>query len=408
MGVRVVRDDAVEDHLANFMLIARETGVKYVLTQSGARDPVIPRLVRMNRTLARQGALLAIEGLNEPNNWPVQEVHGFASRAHANNGANVNIIETALAMWTRDFYIAIKSVPELREFPIFHASDAGGSQFTNIGMQLLTIPEGTPGVLLPEGTQLADVANVHNYISAGGNHVDNKQWNFAGIGPGTGNGIWGNYGITWNRSFRGYGIEDLWTLPRVTTETGWATNEPGRPPLGTPNSGITRQQQADILIQVYLSQFARGFDHTFIYLLLDRGTGPGGDNGFGMFDRFGNPKLSATYIRNLMSILDNERGTYVETLGRLDYTIDNRPATVQDMLLQKSCGTLYLIIWNERLNPSWLESDRTDTLEISFGRAFERINIYNPATGDEPVDVLENADLFLTEMKNEVLIFEFK
>jgi hypothetical protein len=53
---------------------------------------------------------------------------------------------------------------------------------------------------MPEGTQYADFANVHNYIyhPASPGLMDNKTWNAADPTPACKvDGLYGNYGLTW-------------------------------------------------------------------------------------------------------------------------------------------------------------------------------------------------------------------
>ena len=76
----------------------------------------------------------------------------------------------------------------------------------NVGLQFLTIPPGA-GTLMPAGTRYADCANVHNYIYHPGSPglADNKTWNAADPTSACKvDGLYGNYGVTWAKHFRGY------------------------------------------------------------------------------------------------------------------------------------------------------------------------------------------------------------
>ena len=123
----------------------------------------------------------------------------------------------------RDLYLAVKSDPQLAKYPVWSISEPG-AQIDNVGLQFLTIPPGAP-TLMPEGTTYADYANVHNYIyhphSPG--LANNKSWDATDpTAASRVDGLFGNFGQTWLRGFRGYSQEELDTLPRVTTETGAA------------------------------------------------------------------------------------------------------------------------------------------------------------------------------------------
>jgi hypothetical protein len=102
-------------------------------------------------------------------------------------------------------------------------------------------------------------------------------------------GLYGAYGRTWKQHFRGYSNDQLQTLPRVTTETGWDAASPAEEKI-----------QGTVLVNTYLAEFKRGWRYSFIYKL---GEGEGGGGNQGLFHQDWTPKLAATYIHNLTSIL---------------------------------------------------------------------------------------------------------
>ena len=155
------------------------------------------------------------------------------------------------------------------------------------------IPWGA-GTLLPAGTTFADCANVHNYMYHPGSPGpgDNKTWNAADPTSACRvDGLYGNYGVTWGKQFRGYSEAELLTLPRVTTETG-AT-------IGGP---VTEEMQARNLLTTYLDQFKRGWRYTAVYLLRDRWTRRGTRRS-GSSGRDYAPRKAAVYLHNLTAIL---------------------------------------------------------------------------------------------------------
>ena len=83
-------------------------------------------------------------------------------------------------------------------------------------------------------------------------------------------------------------------------------------------------------MNTYLAQFKRGWRYTFIYQLRD---GEGGNDNLGLFNSNSTPKLAATYIHNLTSILADQ--IPVGSPGILNYSIIDEPATVHDLLIQK-------------------------------------------------------------------------
>jgi hypothetical protein len=371
LGVRNIRD--LSRHWQQYQLINRQTGVRLDLVGEGDLDGTIS----IGKALAASGALMAFEGPNEPNNFPItyngQSGGGMGSWA-------------PIAQFQEALYRAVKSSPDLQNYPVFAVSEAG-AETDNVGLQFLTIPTGAK-TTFPDGTQYADYANPHNYVSSTRKiYVDNQAWNAADPTlNGPWDGLYGEYGITWRHGFQGYSREQLLTLPRVTTETGWDT---------VSDIGGERTQ-GTVLVNTYLAQFKRGWRYTFIYQLRD---GEGGSGNQGLFNSNSTPKLAATYIRNLTTILADTMA--VASPGSLTYSIIDEPATVHDLLIQKSNGTFELVIWDEKVKGS-------DNVRVNLGRTFAAVNIYDVTVGTTPTQTLANVDFISLELNDHALIIEIK
>jgi len=374
-GIRNIRDDANAGRIPDWISVHKKAGVKVVLTWSGPDDAAIASLIDSSKQLAAAGALLALDGPNEPNNWAVT-YQGQKSQA---NGTFLPV-----ANWQRAFYSKVKSDPVLKDYPVFHSSEAGGSEPDNVGLQFLTIPNGA-GTLMPDGTKYADYANVHNYICRQPKIIDNMAWlNAAPLFHDWTDGIYVEYGKTWRKGFSGYSNADLVTLPRVTTETGWATGGKDR---------LTQQQQGRLYLNMYLAQFKQGFKYTFMYMLRDAG---GGDAGFGIVDASYRPKTSATYLHNLTTILADSGS--IATPAKLRYSIPDQPATVHDLLLEKSDGKFELLIWSEK-------ASGTNSVTVHLGGSCTSVRVYDPTTGTSPAQSLRKfASVPLTLSDHPVVI----
>ncbi|MBD3175705.1 MAG: glycosyl hydrolase, partial [Armatimonadia bacterium] len=371
-GLRWLRLGYESDLPTEDLLALHEaTGARFSYgLQSGGSD--IPRLLEGARRLAQAGALVAIEGNNEPNNWTV---------TYQGEEGGGDLSWLPVAKLQRDLYEAVKSDPLLADAPVWAPTEPG-AQTDNVGLQYLTIPEGAD-TLMPPGTTYADYANCHNYLthpSWPGLH-ENQTWIAADPGPECKvDGLYGNYGVTWRNHFRGYSVEELQDLPRVTTETGV-----------TIGGEITERTQAVLILSCYLDQFTRGWSHTAVYLLRDR-VDEAGNQTFGFYRPDYTPRLSAVYVHNLTTILDGDGRA--DGLGTLDYTIGDQPETVHDLLLQKADGTLMLVVWGERFLGG------TDSITVDLGEAFGRVSIYDPTAGPEPVVTvsdIRSLDLGLTD-----------
>ncbi len=363
--------------VADLIELHRQTGVRFSYgLMSGGTD--INRLLHGARQLASAGALLALEGNNEPNNWGVkyEGQHG---------GRNESWLPVAKLQ--RDLYRAVKSDPVLKDYPVWSLSE-NGAETDDVGLQFLTIPDGATDVM-PDGTHYADFANCHNYMThpAWPGLHNNQTW--VAADPTSAcrvDGLYGNYGRTWRRHYPGYAPESLLTLSRVTTETGVTIEGP-----------ITEQVQARLYLSVYLDQFKRGWKHTAIYLLRDR-TDERGNQTFGFFKPDYKPRLAADYLHNLTTILADKASE--RPAGKLEYSIPDPPATVHDLLLQKGDGTLDLLVWDERFTGG------SDDVTVKFGAATASATLYDPTTGTSPVKRLSNVDSVGLTLSNHVVIFE--
>lgn len=361
--------------IQTYLDLHQQTGARFSWgLGSGGTD--LKKLLETAKQIAKADALLAFEGNNEPNNW------GITYQGQQGGGRAPSWL--AVAKLQRDLCSAVKSDPQLKKYPVWSISESG-AEMDNVGLQFLTIPRGA-GCLLPEGTKYADYANVHNYIYHPGSPglEDNKTWNAADPGSTCKvDGLYGNYGVTWAKHFRGYPEAELLTLPRVTTETGCTISGP-----------ITEEIQALNLLSLYLDQFKRGWSYTAVYLLRDR-TDEGGNQTFGFFKPDYTPRKAAVYLHNLTTILADQ-GSFDQP-GQVHYSIPEQPATVHELLLQKSDGTFALVVWNERLKG-------VDKVTVNLGQIYPTVRVYDPTIGTQPIQTPGKTEVLQLTLSNHPLI----
>ncbi len=372
LGVRVIRDST--QNVAGLLALHRATGVRVDIGNGGD----LKELLSVGRTLAAAGALLSFEGANEPNNFPItyQGRHGGGLRSWG-----------PVAKFQSDLYASVKNDRLLKAYPVFHVSE-GGAEAENVGMQWLTVPKGA-GTIVPAGTKYADYANPHNYV-VGNCHgyLDNQAWQAADpVLNKCWDGLYAEYGHTWARGFSGYSEAELESLPRVTTETGWDTvSDPGG-----------EEVQGKVLTNTYLAQYARGWSYTFIYEL---GDGEGGGGHQGLFHADWTPKLAATYIHNLTSILGNTQSPASdERTDTLIYAILDKPATVHELLMQKPNGIFALAVWGEQVQGS-------HDVVIELGSKHQKVQVYDITRGTTPIATLADADIVRVTLSDHALIVE--
>lgn len=359
LGVYNIRDDASAAHVQDWITVHKQSGAHIDLLTNHDLTGTID----MANQLMKAGALMAVEGPNEPNNWPV---------TYEGQTSGYTTTFLPVAHFQRDFYSATKADPALKGIPVFASSEAGGSEPDNVGLQFLTIPNGA-GTLMPDGTRYADYANTHTYVMGHvGKWLDNLAWNSADPTlNGDPDGLYVEFGHTWHGHFDGYSTEELRSLPRVMTETGWPTRGDG---------SITEEQQGRIIMSIYLSNFTRRWTNTFIYMLRDDPV----QGYWGLIDQDYKPKLSGQYMHNLTTILaDSGSDGTTRAPGTLHYSIPSKTSTVHDLLLQKSNGEFYLVVWNEL-------SIGSANSTVDLGRTFKNVEIYDPTAGTSAIRTLHN------------------
>jgi hypothetical protein len=371
LGLRWFRSGAEGDFsVADFIELHQKAGVRFSWGGlSGGSD--LPKVITTAKQLAAADALLAFEGPNEPNNW------GITYNGQA-GGRNLSWVPVANLQ--RDLYQSVKSDPILKRYPVWGISEEG-AETDNVGLQFLTVPPNS-GALVPAGTKFSDFANVHNYVYHPNSPglEDNKTWNAADPTSACRvDGLYGEYGVTWAHHYQGYSAKDLLTLPRVTTETGCAIDGP-----------ITERIHGLNLMSLYLDQFKRGWSHTAVYLLRDR-VDEAGNQQYGFYKPDYSPRFAAIYLHNLTTVLADHGS--LKSTGQLDYQISNEPATVHDLLLEKSDGTFELVVWSE------LVAGKNE-VKVNFAMPVLRANVYDTTAGTEAVqhvDHVKTLELSLTD-----------
>ncbi len=377
LGVRWFRA-GIEGNVSmeHFVQLHEQVGVRFSWG-FGSGGTNIHKLIETGKQVAAAGALLAFEGPNEPNNWGITWEGGAG-------GGNKSWVPVAKLQ--RDLYQAVKSDPVLSKYPVWCISE-GGAETDNVGLQFLTIPEGA-GTVMPAGTKYADFANVHNYIYHPNvpGLEDNKTWKAADPSPACRvDGLFGEYGVTWARHYRGYSEADLVKLPRVTTETGT-----------TIGGVVTEDIHALNLLTMYLAQFKRGWSYTAVYLLRDR-VDEGGNQKFGFYAPDYTPRKAAVYLHNLTAILSDPGRPRIA--GKLEYSIPAQPETVHDLLLQKSSGAFALIVWGELLKGS-------TNITVHLGGTPSSVKVYDPTTGTDPAQVLARVSSVPLTLSNHPVVLE--
>lgn len=396
--IRVAPPNETNTRPIHFKWLFENYGVRFgLLLESGFKGTTADITTFLDKIKSVEeigdGILIGIEGSNEPNNWPVT----YNGATGGGTGSWLPLAELH-----RDLYTAVKADPILGKYPVWSLSDTGAAT-ENVGLHYLTIPDTAVSLPMPAGTKYADYATCHNYFVHPSLPVRTNNQTWIASDPTikmSFNGLYSNFGKTWKNKYDGYPEDELLVLPRVTTETGMTID----------GLNATEELQARMYLSIYLSQFARGWSYTAIYILRDR-SDESGNQTFGFYTTNYTPRRSAHYLHNMTSILADNAST--TTPKELTYSISpSRPETVHELLLQKNDGTLLLVVWGEK----YARTETADNITVQFDRTFSTINVYNPAQytdadpniGKRPVATYENVNSIPLVMLNHPFIIEFE
>jgi hypothetical protein len=421
MGFRAVRDDDNEDSacMSTLITVYQQTGAKIVLVPTGQDSSDITNYyIPDNVTLANAGALLALEGPNEP--YYLSPAVVWNSQTMSNTASPY---WTPVANYQQALYSAVKANATLKNYPVW-ATTLGGWEANDVGLQYLTIPSSPPDaatLTMPVGTKYADYANVHAYPYYGvfgingtgpvessscdpGNYwnttpVPNLMWNQDSTDQTLETddcvfGLYLNYGYTvspstFNPAFKGYTAAQIATLPKVMTETAIGESTSGNPYF---NVAVTDDQIGRYYMDLFLDGVKEGWTNTFLYEMHD-----GGD-GYGLVDNNYNIRTQGTYLHNFTTILADTSSNF--TAGSLTYSVSSEPTTVHDLLLQKSNGTFYVAVWDEEQAGSGI----TDTVTVNLGANYN-IAEFDPTVGTASIKNLTNVStVSLTLSQSPILL----
>jgi glycosyltransferase involved in cell wall biosynthesis len=185
----------------------------------------------------------------------------------------------------------------------------------------------------------------------------------------------------------------------VVTEAGYDTD---------PNdaNGVSEVAQARGDLDILLDGYASAVSQTYLYELLDEQPDPGNTNAqmhFGLFNNDNSPKLAATAIHDLTSILADESAAASSfTPGTLAWSSTDLPGTAQSLLMEKSSGAFDLAVWNE----TSLENPVTSFSTIALGATYQTVKIFDPVTGAAPEKTLNDVSQVTLNLGGDPVIVE--
>jgi trimeric autotransporter adhesin len=301
------------------------------------------------------GSIIALEGLNEVN------VYAYSY------GGTLTV--EAAAQFQAVYYNAIKADATLGKISVYNLS--------------LGYNDTTDYVKLGDLSGATDYANSHAYVSTSLTPAAALQ------------------------ALLGNATSVTGTDPVVITETGYTTKS------DTPYIGASENVQAKSILNTLVDAYKDGVSTTYLYQLLDASADNDPSNPeshYGLFNSDGTPKLAATAIHNLTTILaDDGKGSHTPTAS-LNYTLDGLPASGNSMVLGKSNGAYELVVWAEP--KIWNDATDTEisnpatTVTINLGSVHHTISVYDPLKGTSPIATYTDVSQIVVPVSDHPLIIE--
>jgi hypothetical protein len=123
-----------------------------------------------------------------------------------------------------------------------------------------------------------------------------------------------------------------------------------------------------------------------------------------LFRSDGTPKPAASGLRNLIGILNENTVGQASNApkqkpGTLEYELTNQTPSIHTLLLQKSNGTTYLILWNEFKNWNAVTGKPVYSnpvpVNLRIKQAVKRIRTYLPLMQREATKTLDSSSVQL-------------
>ena len=339
LGVRNLRDHVNADTFPVFERLAAK-GVRFNLLTHPKVDLRSHISWARRLTIAFPGSVVALEGPNEVDKWPV-EFRGLSG-------------PKAAAAMQQALYTSANADPYLADIPIYNLTVSGISRENSAELGDLSA--------------YADYANVHPYYRAG------QQ-------------SWGHSRADTRYTLRNYIISARWSAPGrpvVVTETGSSSS---------PASviGVTEEVQAKQVLNSLLATARHGVRATYIYELVDsQNAGPRDvESHYGLFRYDWSPKPAADALGNLTRILRSPEGRALEGSAPPRFSLAGMPDTGASLLMVDENGVYSIVLWAEP--DLWDEdSDRpipapAHTVSIDFGQTARPAALYDPLVSDRPL-----------------------
>lgn len=191
----------------------------------------------------------------------------------------------------------------------------------------------------------------------------------------------------------------------VATESGYHTLTSW---LGA-HSPVTEQAMGRYVPRLFLEYFDAGLPRTYLYELIDQGTGHATrENHFGLLRNDGSEKPAFRALANMIAILKDPGAGF--TTSSLAYSVTGDTLGLKQMLLQKRDGRFYLALWHQ--GSSYDVTLKTDlplvsrTVTVRFDAPVARVQQYRPNVSTSATNLVTSVTSVNLSVDDRVLLLE--
>jgi len=187
----------------------------------------------------------------------------------------------------------------------------------------------------------------------------------------------------------------------ASTETGYFNN--------SNSPGVSEAAAGKYIPRLFLESFNHGIPRTYSYELINAFNDPNNSEmNFGLLRNDGSEKPAYVALKNLISLLSEPGANF--NPGTLDFTLNGNTTNLHNMLLQKSNGAFYLILWQEL--PSFDLQQKVDIsvpqvqVTVNLNTAIGQATIYDPSTSTAPLSQSSNPSQLSLNVPDSPLVIQ--
>jgi hypothetical protein len=174
------------------------------------------------------------------------------------------------------------------------------------------------------------------------------------------------------------------TTPAVYTETGYTTMQ------------VNEYTQAVYTLDMLFDTAQQGISKTYLYQLLDAYApgSPQGDSGYGLFDDTGAPKLAAEALHDLTTMIGSA-GTGGGISSAISFSVAGLPATGNALELTGSAADMIVLwaepsIWDAATGTNLIAP--TEYVTLALPETYATLALFDPLSGTSATEIFTNTD----------------